>query len=66
MSVRVDGNLEFQMWYYENYGDVAGIVSDEIYSEYRDWKREHPSFFTRLIEFILRSKKKRTISGDGF
>lgn len=34
MSVRIEGDLEFQRWYYRNYGDVTPIISNEIYAEY--------------------------------
>ena len=38
MSVRIEGDLEFQRWYYRNYGDVTPIISNEIYAEYLEYR----------------------------
>lgn len=40
MSVRIDGDLDFQRWYYEKYQDISPIVSHEIYGEYLDYKEQ--------------------------
>lgn len=52
MGVRIDGDLDFQDWYYENYNDVQSIVSNEIYNEYRVYK-EQQKIQTFLIIGIL-------------
>lgn len=52
MSVRIEGDMEFQRWYYEKYGDVASIVSNEVYAEYLNYKEEH-SFINRLLNKIF-------------
>lgn len=38
MSVRIEGDLEFQRWYYRNYGDVTPIISNDIYAEYLEYR----------------------------
>ena len=40
MSVRVEGNLDFQRWYWDEYHDVSVVVPLEVYSEYLDYKEE--------------------------
>ena len=52
MGVRIDGDLDFQDWDYENYNDVQSIVSNEIYGEYRAYK-EQQKIRTFLIISIL-------------
>lgn len=40
MSIRIEGDFDFQYWYYENYGIISPIVPFEIYREYLDYKKE--------------------------
>lgn len=41
MSVRVEGNMDFQRWYWDKYHDLSPIVPSKIYNEYLDYKEEH-------------------------
>ena len=52
MGVRIDGDLDFQNWYYKKYNDVGAIVSNEIYNEYIMYK-EQQKIRTFLIISIL-------------
>lgn len=54
VSVRVDGCMDFHRWYWENYGDVSSIVSDEIYTEYLHYKsRQHNRRINNFKIFII-------------
>lgn len=53
MSVLVEGDMDFQKWYWDNYGDVAGIVSFEIYSEYLDYKNKRKKKIALAIFILL-------------
>jgi len=51
MSVRVEGDLDFQNWYYDKYHDVAPIVSHDIYAEYLEYKSQkwRVMFYRRIF-----------------
>ena len=53
MGVRIEGDLDFQNWYYEKYNDVAPIVSHEIYNEYLTYKEQQKIRTFLIISIAL-------------
>ncbi len=50
MSVRIEGDLDFQLWYYDKYNTIQPIVSHEVYGEYLEYKRKEQESFLRLCK----------------
>lgn len=40
MSIRIDGDIDFQLWYYEKYHTISPIVPFEVYGEYLMYRDE--------------------------
>lgn len=53
MGVRIDGDLDFQHWYYENYNDVEAVVSNKIYNEYLTYKEQQKIRTILIISILL-------------
>lgn len=53
MGVRIDGDLDFQLWYYDKYNTIKPIVSHEVYGEYLEYKRKEREYFLRLCKKVL-------------
>ena len=54
MGVRIDGDLDFQNWYYEKYNDVEVVVSNEVYNEYLAYKEQQAIWTILIIGMLLR------------
>ena len=53
MGVRIDGDLDFQDWYYEKYNDVEVVVSHKIYNEYLAYKEQQKIRTILIISILL-------------
>ena len=53
MGVRIEGDLDFQDWYYEKYNDIALIVSHDIYTEYLIYKDQQKIRTILIIGILL-------------
>ena len=53
MGVRIEGDLDFQDWYYEKYNDVALIVPHDIYNEYLIYKDQQKIRTILIIGILL-------------
>jgi hypothetical protein len=53
MGIRIDNDLDFQHWYYENYNDVTSVVSHEIYNEYLIYKEQQKIRIILIISILL-------------
>ena len=53
MGVRIDGDLDFQDWYYKKYNDVEAVVSSKIYNEYLTYKEQQKIRTILIISILL-------------